>query len=138
LQITDKKALYAWIMQHLKFSQIFYFLYWSSQRTCGWRTRKYSTRGSCSICSSAKYSTSYIGAHGEPADQGQESTLLGNYAASVVQPNVNFCSTLRKHSTRGHAESLLRSNILLPVLEHTENLQIKDKKTLYAGIMQHL
>ncbi len=26
----------------------------------------------------------------------------------------------------------------LPILEHTENLQIKDKKALYAGIMQHL
>jgi mucosa-associated lymphoid tissue lymphoma translocation protein 1 len=26
----------------------------------------------------------------------------------------------------------------LPIMEHTDNLTIKDKKTLYAGIMQHL
>ena len=26
----------------------------------------------------------------------------------------------------------------LPIMEHTENLQIRDKKTLYAGIVQNL
>jgi hypothetical protein len=95
----------------------------------------------CRISTSAKYSTSYIEAHWEPVDQGQGSTLRRNYAASAVQPNVqllehneNLRIKGRKHSTRDHGTSIVQPNVLLPVLKHIENLRIKGRKHSTQGL----
>ncbi len=109
----------------------------STQRICGLRAESSLL---VDIYSLAKYSTSYNEAHWEPADQGQESTLRGNYAASVVQPNVQLLEHNenrrikgRKHSNRDHETSVVQQNVLLPVLEHIENLRIEGRKHSTQG-----